>query len=354
MSTELVPQGMAVDPFDRLVQQADILARSSIIPKQYRGKPHDIIAAGMLGSDFGWSPTTAMRLVHVVEGKPTVSAEGMVALARARGHSISGEVSSTAATVVGVRADNGDTMTASFTIQDAERAGLAGRGPWRQHTSSMLWARAVSHLCRRLFPDVTLGLYSEGELDSPPPLPDARPAAVEVVDSDTGEVLSLRQPANEATISDEKAASLVEAFGEVAPDFQDKISEWLCSYGDEGDCWSVTVDDLVQLPEGIGEKLAGLIEKAAVTEREEFADDQIVSMRMAVVDMLHELDEAQAGAFAEYREAHELPQRIDERTAAEHLPKLHAWLCAESGAEPFDINVKHAKDEAALIAHGSD
>ena len=340
MSAELVPQGMSVDPFDRLIQQADILARSSIIPKQYRGKPHDIIAAGMLGSDFGWSPTTAMRLVHVVEGKPTVSAEGMVALARARGHSISGEVSSTAATVVGVRADNGDTMTASFTIQDAERAGLAGRGPWRQHTSSMLWARAVSHLCRRLFPDVTLGLYSEGELDSPPPLPDARPAAVEVVDSDTGEVLSLTQPANVVTIEPDDASELVNRFLSLDDEQRDRIDAWLCSFGDDDDCWSCCVEDLVRLPAEIGVKLAAMFDRINAAPDNDAVHDRINEMRQAVLEMMNGLDGEQTEAFAEYREAHELPKRLDERTAAEHLPKLHAWLAAESGAEPFDIEAQ--------------
>jgi len=42
-------------------------------------------------------------------------------------------------------------------MRDAEAAGLAKKRNWSQYRSSMLTWRAVSQLCRVLFPDVVLG-----------------------------------------------------------------------------------------------------------------------------------------------------------------------------------------------------
>lgn len=154
-----------VTPWELLARQADVLASSAIIPRQYQGRPEDIIAAGLMGHELGWGVMTSLQLIHVVEGKPEVSAEGMVALIRRAGHSVTGTVSPEAATVQGRRGDNGDEMTYTFTQEDAKRADLAGKQNWRRYPSSMLWARAVSQLARMLFPDVLLGVsYVHGEI----------------------------------------------------------------------------------------------------------------------------------------------------------------------------------------------
>ena len=154
-----------VTPWDVLNRQAAVLAESTIVPVRYQGHPEDIIAAGLMGHEVGWGVMTSLQLIHVVEGKPEISAEGMVALIRRAGHSVTGEVSPEGATVRGRRGDNGDEMAYTFTQADAERAALAGKTNWKRYPSSMLWARAVSQLGRMLFPDVLLGVsYVKGEI----------------------------------------------------------------------------------------------------------------------------------------------------------------------------------------------
>jgi hypothetical protein len=39
----------------------------------------------------------------------------------------------------------------------AQRAGLANKQVWKAYPEAMLWARAVSQLCRMLFPDCFAG-----------------------------------------------------------------------------------------------------------------------------------------------------------------------------------------------------
>ena len=150
---------------DTMVRQADLLAQSTIIPKDYRGKPANILVAAMTGRTFGWDVMTAMRNGHVIEGTWSIKPEAMLALVRRAGHSVSGETSPEGATVTGIRGDSGDEMTVTFTMADAARAKLSGKNTWQQYPQSMCWARAVSQLCRMLFADVTLGLsYTPEEL----------------------------------------------------------------------------------------------------------------------------------------------------------------------------------------------
>jgi hypothetical protein len=68
----------------------------------------------------------------------------------------------------GKRADNGDTWTESFSIQDAQKAGLDKNLVWRNFARDMLFARALSRLARQLFPDVIGNVYVEGEISLDP------------------------------------------------------------------------------------------------------------------------------------------------------------------------------------------
>ena len=150
--------------FDVTMRQAHVLAASGLVPEQYRDKPDDIVVAAMFGRDLGWSPTMALQHVHVVKGKPALSAQSMLALVRGAGHSVQGDTSIEGATVTGTRHDSGDTQTITFGPEDQKRAGLYTE-VWRKYPAAMFWARAVSQLCRTLFPDVLMGVsYTPDEL----------------------------------------------------------------------------------------------------------------------------------------------------------------------------------------------
>lgn len=143
--------------------QLKYIANTELIPKAYRGNMPAIMACVLTGRALGIDDLTALRWIHVVDGKATLGAECMVALVRSRGHSISGSLTDTSATVNARRFDNGDEFTYTFTIDMAKRAGLTGKGNWQKYPEAMLWARSVSQVCRILFSDVFLGLAYTGE-----------------------------------------------------------------------------------------------------------------------------------------------------------------------------------------------
>jgi len=154
--TDLIPMSDA-GFFDLMVRQAEVLNTSTIIPTAYRRKASDIVAAGLAGRAYGWDVMTSMRQFHVIEGTASLRPESMLGLVRQAGHSVTLEVTEGKAVATGKRIDTGDEHSAVFTMADAKAAGLADKRNWQQYQENMLTWRAVSKLCRVLFPDVVLG-----------------------------------------------------------------------------------------------------------------------------------------------------------------------------------------------------
>jgi hypothetical protein len=145
------------------------IAKTDLIPRHLRGNVDAIVATILKGRSLGLDDMSALTAIHFIEGKPTLSAETMVLLARRSGHSITGDFGEGAVTVKGKRGDTGDAITVTWTIAMAQRAGLAGKDNWKKYPEAMLWARAASQLCRMLFADVLAGAgYTPDEVELTP------------------------------------------------------------------------------------------------------------------------------------------------------------------------------------------
>lgn len=142
----------------------DSLATGQMVKAKKLNTAADVKLILLAARDLGVPPTMAVQQIHVIEGKPSLSAQLMVALVRNAGHSIV-PVTMTAERAVakGTRLD--EVVDYEFTIEEARAAGLANKDNWKHYPKAMLWARAVSGLCRILFPDVLAGLtYTPEEL----------------------------------------------------------------------------------------------------------------------------------------------------------------------------------------------
>lgn len=151
---------------DEVYSLAERISKSMIVPQAYRGKAGDIAVAVLYGQELGIAPMTALNRIVVIDGKPTLDAQGMSAVIRLAGHSLVAEVDSTHATITGTRKDNGDAMTVTFTIEDAKRAELTSKSGWKKYPADMCFARAMSRIGRELFSDCLLGFsYTPEEAD---------------------------------------------------------------------------------------------------------------------------------------------------------------------------------------------
>lgn len=129
-------------------------------------------AAGVIlltGAELGLSPMQALRGIYVVDGKPTLSADLMVAIVKRADVCQwwrTAESTPETCTIETQRRGDPAPSRRTWTIADAQRAGLTGRQPWRQYPATMLRHRCAADLAREVYPDVVLGLYDPEELDS--------------------------------------------------------------------------------------------------------------------------------------------------------------------------------------------
>ena len=155
------------------IQKAKLLADSSILPESYRRQPSNLLWAMELAEALDVSLAQAITGITVIQGKPTISAEMMRALVLRAGHRFRvSEMSETSVTVDVARKEwPEDVQQFTFSMTDAQHAGLAGSGTYKKHPKAMLLARATSMACRAVFPDVVSGMgYTPDEIghDTPP------------------------------------------------------------------------------------------------------------------------------------------------------------------------------------------
>lgn len=145
---------------------ADMLCRTSFVPKAFFGKPAECAAAILAGQEMGMAPMASLRAIDVIEGKPGLSALGLRAQVQSKGHDIwTHESTATRATVKGRRKGSDKVESSTWTIERAGTFGLLGKKNWREQPTSMLLARATGECARLVAADALLGMpYSTEEL----------------------------------------------------------------------------------------------------------------------------------------------------------------------------------------------
>jgi hypothetical protein len=119
----------------------------------------------LIGRDLGLSTSSALMNINLLQGKPTFSAGLIKSMIFKTGLVTSWEekTDETECVIQASRKNPEMKLEERFTLKDAERARLTGRGPWQQYPKQMLLARCVAAMGRRLFPEVASGLYEPAE-----------------------------------------------------------------------------------------------------------------------------------------------------------------------------------------------
>lgn len=157
----LFTQPRAQGSLAEMVQRAQIMAKSNIIPKISKGQPYsaeDIVSLFMIGERLGVDPIAALSGVWIIEGRPSVSARLCRALIVHNGHKWRVKEWDAKHIVVEVkRKDDDEFQTFEYTMLEATHAGLSGRQTWRQHPKPMLMAAVTRRIVDAVFPDLFLG-----------------------------------------------------------------------------------------------------------------------------------------------------------------------------------------------------
>lgn len=154
-----------VEAMDAASRLAGALCNTDMVPKQYKGKPDDGAAAILYGAELGLNPIQSLQNVMVINGKPGVEARTMVAFLKTKGYRVETvESSDKKVTVRGIAPDGHEEMS-TWTIDRAAQAGYTSNALYKKIPQQMLYAKAATEVCRKLAPDVLLGIaYSTEEL----------------------------------------------------------------------------------------------------------------------------------------------------------------------------------------------
>ena len=159
-------------------------------------------------------------LLYFVNGKVEMSSRGMNMLIRKHKHNVKFiELNEKICILKGIRKDNGDECTAQFTIEEAKKIGLTSSLAWKNYAEDMLFARALSRLGRRLFPDVIGDCYVEGEIDEEK-LNDPKYALESDIIIDERKEEIKKEPPKKVLLSDEDVELL---FNQISEMFHEEI-----------------------------------------------------------------------------------------------------------------------------------
>lgn len=167
--TAMVRHDPAANPLDGWIQVmadvaklAEYIADTELVPDAVRRRPAAVAAIILTGREMGLPPMMALRHIHLVKGKPGMSAEIMRAQVLAAGHELDYvETSDTRCVVKGRRRGESEWLTVSFTVAQARTAKIDLGG----YPEDKLVARATSRLCRRKFADCIAGIPTVDEIE---------------------------------------------------------------------------------------------------------------------------------------------------------------------------------------------
>ena len=156
--------------FDQALTFSQYLADSDMVPKDFKGKPANCLVAMQWGAEIGLQPLQALQNLAVINGRPALWGDAVIALVR--GSPLCEYVlesdDGTMATCK-VKRRNEPEQVRTFSMDDAKAAGLMGKaGPWTQYPKRMRQMRARAFALRDVFPDVLRGLpVAEEVMDTP-------------------------------------------------------------------------------------------------------------------------------------------------------------------------------------------
>ena len=167
----MVPKNM-----EEAAKWADYLSKSQLVPKDFQGKPRDILIAMQMGAELNLPALQAIQGIAVINGRPSIWGDLLVALVQIHAdfeykkEYFEGEKEELTA-VCEVKRKDWPVHISKFSVEDAKTAKLWTRSPpspWALYPKRMLQTRARSFGLRDCFADILKGLYIAEEVSDYP------------------------------------------------------------------------------------------------------------------------------------------------------------------------------------------
>ena len=161
-----------------LTKQLDVMELGSILSKSGYFKDAteaaQCVVKVLAGQELGFGPVASMTGIHIIKGRVTLSANLIGAAVKRSGRYdyrlavLDDKKCSIDFYYIFGDGDHDKVGTSTFTIEDAEQAGLVNGDNWKKYPRNMLFARALSNGAKWYCPDVFGGpVYTPDELGVP-------------------------------------------------------------------------------------------------------------------------------------------------------------------------------------------
>lgn len=214
-------QTVLSDSADSLMQKADILIRSGMLPGHLR-KPEQVVAIMLRGKELGIGYMEALTSLNFIKGKVSSSTQLMLALIYRSGKLENIEMVEGDPARVMMKRRGMTAHRVEYGTKEATRMGLMGQDNYRKQPTTMFMWRAIAICARRVFPDVVGAVYTPDELgieiqsDTMREIDDALPIGLEIEQEPDELTLKARSMRDSGASLGEIASALGESIPSVA------------------------------------------------------------------------------------------------------------------------------------------
>ena len=176
----------------------------------------------------GLHPAIAARDYHIVNGRPALKADAMMARYMQSGGKVEWHDYNDAKVSGTFSHPQGGSVKVEWTIEMAKRIGLAGKDVWKSYPRAMLRARVISEGVRTTNPGVAVGIYTPEEVQDFANIRDVTPTAgaMQALTANRQEVIMETGAEVRRLLADDKAMDAYALTENSGFDNEEKIALW--------------------------------------------------------------------------------------------------------------------------------
>jgi hypothetical protein len=148
-------------PFNEIEQMATSIAASKLFGINNKDQA---VALMLLCQAEGLHPAIAARDYHLIQGRPALKADAMLARFQQAGGSVVWKEYTNDAVTGLFTHPQGGSLEVTWTLRQAKEIGIANKDNWKNYPRAMLRARVISEGIRAVFPGCVVGVYTPEEV----------------------------------------------------------------------------------------------------------------------------------------------------------------------------------------------
>lgn len=152
----------ALVPLNDIKEMAEVAAKSKMFGFK---NPDEAMAIMLLCQAESLHPAIAMRDYHVIQGRPALKADAILARFQQAGGSVKWETYTDECVSGTFSHPAGGSVNVTWTFDMAKKIGLTGKDNWRNYPRAMLRSRCVSEGVRTVYPGCVVGVYTDEETE---------------------------------------------------------------------------------------------------------------------------------------------------------------------------------------------